>query len=65
MGEQADAIAQWDMTDPLYEYNGPKTCRYCGRNDLEWFKHETGWRLFEMESGWPTLHECEEYRKSK
>lgn len=38
-----------------------RKCRYCGKSNLHWAKHNEGWRLFEGNQP----HECKEYEKKK
>lgn len=60
MGEMADWIAdQWDCGDYYEKHEQPRTCKFCGFNELWWENINGKWRLVD-ESGEP--HVCDEYK---
>jgi len=44
--------------DVLYEYQGPKICRFCGAGNLEWTNDtkNRSWLLFDIDTG--LIHIC-------
>ena len=52
----------WDLLDPMYDYSGEKTCRYCGKTGLMWTnmntKDKPEWRLMDKNA---VVHSCPEY----
>jgi len=58
MGDMADWIIENADLDVLYEYQGPKICRFCGAGNLEWANdtENRSWRLFDVDTG--LIHIC-------
>jgi hypothetical protein len=62
MGEQADYLMD-TLCEPLYDYNGPHHCAFCGAGGLQWSLQDNGtWRLVDKSGN---IHGCMNYERKQ